>query len=162
MCPLCEVKVPSALTKTRQAGQGSTAHGGCCASLGHKFGFGAPSTKPCSRLLGAKSAATSHRARSSMRPAKAGSKSTRDCKFDNHTEKCPIAIRLSHIHLFHMCVLSLATVSHSLPLCAGSESTAHTLTPDLPLTSHLTTPGGEGHRDHGTDALSAHVSHDCH
>ena len=37
-----------------------------------------PSTKPCSRFLGAKSAATSHRARSSMRPAKAGSKSTRD------------------------------------------------------------------------------------
>jgi len=31
-----EVKVPSALTKTRQAGQGSAAHGGCCASLGHK------------------------------------------------------------------------------------------------------------------------------
>ena len=31
----------------------------------------APSTKPCSRFLGAKSAATSHRARSSMRPAKA-------------------------------------------------------------------------------------------
>ena len=39
-----EVKVPSALTKTRQAGQGSAAHGGCCASLGHKFGFGKPST----------------------------------------------------------------------------------------------------------------------
>ena len=32
--------MPSALTKTTQGGQGSAAHGGCCASLGHKFGFG--------------------------------------------------------------------------------------------------------------------------
>ena len=30
-----EVKVPSALTKTRQAGQGSAAHGGCCAGVRH-------------------------------------------------------------------------------------------------------------------------------
>ena len=66
-----EVKVPSALTKTRQAGQGSAAHGGCCASLGHKFGFGNTLDQTLLKVLGAKSAATSHRARSSMRPAKA-------------------------------------------------------------------------------------------
>ncbi|EOD16984.1 Hypothetical protein EMIHUDRAFT_124143, partial [Emiliania huxleyi CCMP1516] len=49
-----EVKVPSALTKTRQAGQGSAAHGGCCASLGHKFGFGNTLDQTLLKVLGCK------------------------------------------------------------------------------------------------------------
>ena len=49
-----EVKVPSALTKTRQAGQGSAAHGGCCASLGHKFGFGSTLDQTLLKVLGCK------------------------------------------------------------------------------------------------------------
>ena len=49
-----EVKVPSALTKTRQAGQGSAAHGGCCASLGHKFGFGGTLDQTLLKVLGCK------------------------------------------------------------------------------------------------------------
>ena len=49
-----EVKVPSALKKTRQAGQGSAAHGGCCASLGHKFGFGGTLDQTLLKVLGCK------------------------------------------------------------------------------------------------------------
>ena len=49
-----ELKVPSALTKTRQAGQGSAAHGGCCASLGHKFGFGGTLDQTLLKVLGCK------------------------------------------------------------------------------------------------------------
>ena len=44
----------SALTKTRQAGQGSAAHGGCCASLGHKFGFGNTLDQTLLKVLGCK------------------------------------------------------------------------------------------------------------
>ena len=46
--------MPSALTKTRQAGQGSAAHGGCCASLGHKFGFGSTLDQTLLKVLGCK------------------------------------------------------------------------------------------------------------
>ena len=46
--------MPSALTKTRQAGQGSAAHGGCCASLGHKFGFGNTLDQTLLKVLGCK------------------------------------------------------------------------------------------------------------
>ena len=46
--------MPSALTKTRQAGQGSAAHGGCCASLGHKFGFGNTIDQTLLKVLGCK------------------------------------------------------------------------------------------------------------
>ena len=42
------------LTKTRQAGQGSAAHGGCCASLGHKFGFGGTLDQTLLKVLGCK------------------------------------------------------------------------------------------------------------
>ena len=49
-----EVKVPGALTKTRQAGQGSAAHAGCCASLGHKFGFGSTLDQTLLKVLGCK------------------------------------------------------------------------------------------------------------
>ena len=40
--------------KTRQAGQGSAAHGGCCASLGHKFGFGNTLDQTLLKVLGCK------------------------------------------------------------------------------------------------------------
>ena len=43
------------VTKTRQAGQGSAAHGGCCASaLGHKFGFGGTLDQTLLKVLGCK------------------------------------------------------------------------------------------------------------
>ena len=38
----------------RQAGQGSAAHGGCCASLGHKFGFGNTLDQTLLKVLGCK------------------------------------------------------------------------------------------------------------
>ena len=74
-----EVKVPRAPSQRRgRLGRARRHTADAVRHWATRLASATPSTKPCSRFLGAKSAATSHRARSSMRPAKAGSKSTRD------------------------------------------------------------------------------------
>ena len=73
-----EVKVPAPSQRRGRLGRARRHTADAVRHWATNLVSAAPSTKPCSRFLGAKSAATSHRTRSSMRPAKAGSKSTRD------------------------------------------------------------------------------------